>query len=225
MKIALLLTGHTRTYANNFASLKKFILDQYDVDIYCCTWNRTQQYHQGIEIPIHEKYTDLYSKWLKGSLVLDVDDHLKSKPNLSILNNWVGNERAMWHIAMGWHERLYDQWYLVNKCFQSIPNKESYDMFFRCRFDIEIFNMTIHKYNGIVIPRDMGGWDFSDHMAYGDLNSMSKYCTFVNHIQNMHNEYQTDISHANIMLKFYILNYGQPIETKIDESISYTIRK
>ena len=42
MKVALLLTGHPRTYKKTINNLKKSILDNYDVDMYFFTWNKTQ---------------------------------------------------------------------------------------------------------------------------------------------------------------------------------------
>jgi len=185
MKIALMLTGHIRKYRENFPTIRNTLLSQHDVDIYCCTWNKNQRTINQETTDIDLQYYKIYESNLKSSVVLNVDEYEKNKPHLVLDDRLASNSRATEHIKLGWHERLYDQWYLVNKCWESIQNPDSYDVIFRCRFDISLFSAILRQSDGLVIPKDIGGWNFSDHLAYGKPTIMQKYCSIVNHIQNL----------------------------------------
>ena len=225
MKIALMLTGHTRKYRDNFPFLCNSLLQYHDVDIYCCTWSKTQTSINQEQVNIDKNYYQIYQPYLKNNLVLNADNYEKTKPHLIVGDKLQFNARAVQHLNMGWHERLYDQWYLVKKCWESISNMDSYKIIFRCRFDIALSSAKIRSTDGIVIPKDMGGWNFSDHLAYGSPAAMKKYCSVVDHIQDLYDIHSVDISHATDMLKFYMESYGTPVNCSIDESIRYTINK
>ena len=65
MKVAILLTGHSRDYNKTFDSLKKNVLDVYDCDIYFNTWDVNQTSpDRGITrtFNIPEKLIEQYEK-------------------------------------------------------------------------------------------------------------------------------------------------------------------
>jgi hypothetical protein len=58
-------------------------------------------------------------------------------------------------------------------------------------------------------------------MAYGEPDSMEKYCNIFNHIETIYTEHNIDISHAELMSEFYMKEYGAQSETFIDFDIKY----
>jgi hypothetical protein len=159
-KIAVLLTGHLRTYINHFHNLKVLLLDQHDADVYVSTWdlnfiaNETignQELTGGLHhsvAPISrtelKKRLSIYPN-LKGVYIGDTNA-------VSVLNKklikkyqpygvytesrfpvFVGgrvNEQAIENIA--------NQWYLVQKGLEIIKNAEQYDHIIRVRFDSQL---------------------------------------------------------------------------------------
>ena len=52
---------------------------------------------------------------------------------------------------------------------------------------------------------------------------MEKYCSFYKHMQDVYDKHNVDPTHAVNFLKFYITNYNNPLEYKIDNKINYKI--
>jgi hypothetical protein len=132
----------------------------------------------------------------------------------------VTDPRAIEH-GKFWANRCRDQWYLVNEGFKSILGE--YDVVLRTRLDIAYKDIELYKSDELIIPADIGGWDFSDHLAFGNHAVMEKYCTFYKHMQDIYDKHNVDPTHAVNFLKFYISNYGTPLEYKIDNNITYKI--
>jgi hypothetical protein len=224
MKIALILTGFTRTYKHSFPLLQKNILDRYDVDLYLATWNKRDD---GTYIDIN--YEKLYSGYnLKESVVKNIDFYNAEKFVIKKLTRendvFDYNQRAKIH-GEYWANRLKDQWFLVKTAFQSINNINSYDLILRLRFDLFLESILLFNAKGVVIPADIGGWSFTDHMAYGDVESMSKYCLLHDSIYSLYVDNNIDITHAVDMPKFYLESYGNPVKITTDKNIRYSIRK
>jgi hypothetical protein len=58
-------------------------------------------------------------------------------------------------------------------------------------------------------------------MAYGEPDSMEKYCNMFDHIETMYKDNNIDISHAEAMSEFYMRNFASPSEVFIDLDIDY----
>jgi hypothetical protein len=132
----------------------------------------------------------------------------------------VTDPRAIEHGTF-WANRCRDQWYLVNEGFKSILGE--YDVVLRTRLDIAYKDIELYKSDELIIPADIGGWDFSDHLAFGNYDAMEKYCSFYKHMQDVYDKHNVDPTHAVNFLKFYTSNYGTPTEYKIDKNITYKI--
>ena len=65
------------------------------------------------------------------------------------------------------------------------------------------------------------GTNWSDHMAYGEPDSMEKYCNMFDHIETIYKDYNIDISHAEVMSEFYMNQYGIKSESFVDFDIKY----
>lgn len=229
MKIALLLTGFSRTFKETYPLLKKNILDAYDVDIYLCSWDLTQLVSGQRYVPVDIKdVLSTYGTNVKRSKFLSHVDHLAVRYDpITFLDReddvFKVNKRAIEHGSY-WVERLRDQWYVVKEVYKMIDNPNDYDIIMRLRFDVALYNIELSS-DEFVIPKDIGGWNYSDHFAYGKPEQMKKYCHLFDHIENMYVKHNIDISHAIEMIKFYMEDYDTPVKTTTDNSIGYTILK
>lgn len=224
MKVALFLTGFLRTYKQAFASIRNNILDKYDTDLYVATWNKEEQ-----EAYIPSNFTDLYKDCnLKNVLVEDIDAYNKEKYFIKKINRindiFDVDPRAKQH-GEYWANRLKDQWFLVKRGFLSIDSNINYDIILRLRFDLFIESICLKKQQGITVPNDIGGWNFTDHMAYGDSQSMKKYSLLHDNIYELYLNNNIDITHAVEMPRYYLQDYKTPVKIYKDNSIKYYIGK
>lgn len=229
MKVALLLTGFVRTYQQTFPSIKQFILDKYNPDVYISSWDKTQlRSLENYDRVDKQGVVETYKDWLVQCDFMDHDEYEQMKPPpIQFIDRpndvFKVNQRAIEHGSY-WVERLRDQWFAVNNAFSMIANDKIYDRIIRVRFDVHFYNLQFLD-ETFVIPKDIGGWCYSDHLAYGNYETMSKYCSIYNHLENMYREHNIDITHSVDMLKFYMEQYQNPVKTTIDPSIQYTIIK
>lgn len=229
MKIALLLTGFPRTYKRTYKNLKKNILDVYDVDTYICSWDKSQL--KSGETLITTDTVDVITSYpgkISSYIFVDYEKYVEKRfSSIKLLDRdndvFKVDPRAMQHGSY-WVERLRDQWYIVKYAFSMLINPKQYDLIMRLRFDVDLIDIQI-KEKDFVIPKDIGGWDYSDHFAYGNYESMKKYCNIFDSFHDMYLTHNVDISHAVNLLKFYMEDYKKPVNTYIDNSINYTIIK
>lgn len=229
MKIALLMTGFPRTYKKTYHNLKKNILDIHDVDTYICSWDKCQMNSGGPIITVDsEDVLNTYCEKLKSYVFIDYEKYVLNRfRNIDFLDRpndvFKIDPRAIEHGSY-WVERLRDQWYIVQCGFSMIRDPSQYDLIVKLRFDVD-FQSIIIKDEDFVIPKDIGGWTYSDHFAYGKCESMKKYCNIFNAFHDIYFIHNIDISHAVNMLKFYMEDYKTPVKTFIDDSINYSIIK
>jgi len=229
MKIALLLTGFSRTYRFTFENLKKNLFDIHDVDTYICTWDKCQL--RSGETPFEVDTGELINCYQENLFDVNVINYEKYNMNrfksIQFLDRSLDvfkvDPRAKEHGSY-WVERLRDQWYIVKKAFSMIHNPKEYDLIMRLRFDVNLIDIRFED-REFVIPKDIGNWNYSDHFAYGRYLTMKKYCNMFDYLEDMYVTYNIDISHAVNMLKFYMEHYGNKVNTFVDTNINYTIVK
>jgi len=223
LKVAIMFTGFMRTYkATNFI-FQKNVFEKNDCDIYCASWKKQEN---GYEIT--EADFAIYGNRLKNIVICDNDQFTKDNPPIEYIDRpddvFKTNPRAKQH-GMYHANRQFAQWYIINKCYLGVNEPEKYDILFRVRYDAIINNIAFRQNNKINIPNDIGGCNYSDHMAYGNPQVMQKYCDMVNHIRDLYKINNIDISHAVNMPKFYIEQTEPKIETDINKDISYGLLK
>ena len=224
MRVAILLTGFSRTFEKVFFTIEELI-HRYNADVYIATWDVSDN-RLTKEIISSEVTRDVFKDVpnLMACSIFDLEYYTKNKIPF-VQNNrsddvMITDPRAIEH-GTYWADRCRDQWYLVNEGFKSIISE--YDVILRTRLDIAYKNIELYKSDELIIPADIGGWDFSDHLAFGNHTVMEKYCTFYKHMQNIYDKHNVDPTHAVNFLKFYISNYGTPTGYKIDNNITYKI--
>lgn len=232
MRIAILLTGFYRSF-DRVRARYQHLAEYYEADVFVHTWNRDEWAvnKDNYTRDITENDFSEFAKHVNlEEIVLHDLEHYR-KNRIAFVENNRENDvlktdpRAREHGTF-WANRLRDQWYLVAKGWESITKRYSnYDLVFRSRLDIELSSIELYNANCLVIPKDIGGWDYSDHMAFGNLKSMEKYCNFYYKMQEVYDKYNVDPTHAVNFPRFYLLHTEPPITFLQDQRIVYDIIK
>jgi hypothetical protein len=231
MKIALILTGYSRTYKECYENTKKFILDAHDVDVYLSTWNKTQSSFLQPQINSFD-VNDLIRTYNPVKYrIEDYDSYYGNRfPSIDIESNprpddiFKTNARAIEH-GSKWVERLRDQWYIVKKGWELIDDPSKYDYVMRLRLDTRINNM-VFDYNpkDLIVPNKFNpftcGTIIADHMVIGNPKNMEKYCKIFDSIESMYHNDNIDISFAELMLGHHLNNILH-IKPVADSRIDY----
>lgn len=213
MKICIILTGHTRTFAHCKDSIINKFLNS-ETDIYCCTWNNEGNYslQERFNLPVKKQLILDSSYKIDNLIPIDRENDIFKK-----------SPRAKYNLELGWVKRLKYQWYCVKKAFEMIEEYEKYDLIIRCRYDVKFNDKNIIKYDfkKLNVPMihstehilEINNTDqfgtiesYSDHFAIGNPEIMKKYFSLYDHITEMYEKYNVDISYAEQMLSFYIKN-------------------
>lgn len=229
MKIAVMLTGFLRSHLQVLVNIKHNLLDRYDCDLYCGTWDINQWYiNQPYDNINTNTCFDCYKHYNLKYKIYSYSDYNINKSCIAFHNRqhdvFSVNTRAKQH-GSKWVERLRDQWWLVQQTWNLIDNGKLYDKIIRLRFDLTLENPLHITDHNFVIPQDIGGWSFSDHCAYGNYQAMSKYCNLYTHIPQLYYENNIDISHAVDMLEYYMRYFQTPMSAHIDTTWKYNIVK
>ncbi len=239
MKVAVILTGHCRDYEKTLDALKENVLDKHDTDLYINTWDVNQNspirdISASFNLPSkkinEQKLLQAYSLYLKNYNIESYEDYKKNRfSNIKFIERvndiFKTDNRAIQHGAY-WIERLRDQWWMIQKGWNLIETPQQYDVIFRVRFDLQINHIQFKKAKFVVPKSEVEffkiGTYWSDHMAYGEPDSMEKYCNMFDHIETLYKDYNIDISHAEAMSEFYMREYKNKFEVFIDWDIKYT---
>lgn len=174
-KIALVLTGHLRSHKENLDNLKKFLLDNNNVDIFVSTWDIN---YTGPKRPNKNKPNVLAFRKFNDD---EIKENLKIYPNVKALKI---------HSADKAHEDTYEKfssligkkwqngkavkscvaWYCVSEGFKLVENPNDYDILMRFRFDINLVSPLELKSNTLVVTP-------SEHKAIFKVRNHFQYGT------------------------------------------------
>lgn len=213
VETCLILTGHVRS----FAQCKDSILEKFcdgGTDIYACTWDDRGDYCISKEfgLPI-----------IKQSILAPLP--LPKFVPLAVEGDIFNGGRAAEHMKMGWVERLKRQWYCVKKGFELLDDYLKYEVIVRCRFDLMFTGGVFdsgYDYINILTPNPPN--TYNDHCAWGSPDVMQKYCNMFDHIEEMYERYNVDISNAEEMLKFYMEEFVPIVKTRVCD-LKYHVMK
>lgn len=238
MKIALLATGFPRNYKQTFDSWYHFLFSKYDVDMYIASWDKMEvnyNPHAVRHLPKKDQLKnldiadlkDFYKDFITDSLFIDYDKFYQNRfPPIEILEHRLFDVMKVTQkgIQLGtfWVERLRDQYFVLQNCWNIIPNKEQYDLFFKIRFDVFIEQIEILPEYKLVIPKSILDYKFQDFLAYGDYEYMEKYCNIFDHIEEMYVKDNVPIYHAERMYNWYLTTYCG-LDYHIDKNCQYQL--
>lgn len=240
MKIALLAIGFPRTYKQTFDSWYHFLFSKYDVDMYIVSWDKIEinyNPHAVRHLPRPNQLRaldildlkDFYKDFITDSIFINYDDFYANRfPSIQphperIFDVMKVTQRGK-DLGWFWAERLRDQYYVLKKCWEMIPEKDQYDIFFKIRFDVFIEHINLMPQQSLVVPKSILDYKFQDFLAYGNLNSMEKYCSIFEYIEDMYIKDNVPIYHAERMYNWYLSQYCK-IDYHIDKTCKYQIIK
>ena len=198
LKIAVILTGHARSYKECFPSVKAHLLDRYDVDVYVSTWNYSQSGRNDPLEPIDvNDVIETYNP--KKYHIENWIEYFQNKVPIPYVNegacrNWMGCATAPeCQNKCRSLEGIRDQYYIVKKGFELIENPNEYDLILRFRFDMDFFKFEIDELideHSIMMHRvwweeEWNSFICSDQFAYGKPQVMEKYCKLYDYFPNI----------------------------------------
>lgn len=173
-KIALVLTGHLRSHKENFDNLKKFLLDNNNVDVFVSTWdiNYTGPKRQDKNNPNILAFRKFDENEIK--------ENIKIYPNVKALKVHNADkaqedtyEKFSSLIGKKWQNgkavKSCVAWYCVSEGFKLIENPNDYDILMRFRFDINLVSPLEFKSNELVVTPSEPKAIFKvrNHFQYG----------------------------------------------------------
>jgi uridine kinase len=204
MKSALLITGYLRCFKENFNNIKKYIIDDNNIDIYIHLTMDKEKKYVNKEIKLDEVYKTLHPKFMFVSNNIHFDNDVN-------INNLLNQNYKL---------------LLLNNKRKEIEQLESikYDNIIKIRPDIYLqqhINLNI-KYDKVQIPKD-SKMDLTklknpsdsylcDIIAYGNCELMDKYCNYYNELKFLTPKYGC----INETLLFYYLNENNISYDEID---------
>ena len=194
MKSALLISGYLRCFKENINNIKKYIIDENNIDIYIHLTMDKENKYVNKEIKLDEVYKLLNPKFM----IVSKNIHFNDDPKINNLLN-----------------QNYKLLLLNNKLkeFEHLENIK-YDNIIKIRPDVYLkqhINLNI-KYDKLQIPKDakMDSTKLEkstdkflcDIMAYGNVELMDKYINYYKYLKDLIPKY----GYINETLLFYYLN-------------------
>lgn len=186
MKTAILISGQLRDARNCFPSLKEYVIDAYNADVFIDTWSPGNNVldHRGhlISDNLSPQETLLLYK-PKLAMFEDFDNSLFfDRIKKSNIGNKIGYDGShAWETKV---ENVFYMYYKVWRCFQHMKHYESlnnfhYDRVIRMRFDLmfDMFPIIEVEPDSVYVP---AGFDhrggINDLLSLGTRETMEKIC-------------------------------------------------
>jgi len=192
MRIALALSGLPRIYTISAASWGR-IIGRYEPDVYVHSW---------LENGANEHYVCSQIDWVFKPIarviepVPDIDTSPFSDRHWPYID--VYRSLSMWHGIRRAHDMV---------CQSGID----YDLVIRGRMDLHVHRLELEPFDGVVLPfcpykldlkftyrgKQMHG--YNDHLAYGTLSNMTKYCSTLDEILPLYRDEGVDYCPENFL--------------------------
>jgi hypothetical protein len=237
MKIALCLSGQTRNWITTYESIKKQIIEKYNVDVFIHTWDV-----KGQMVPHHfvNNYDDNFDK-------IDYKFIDFYKPKKIQIDSPEYNTFKQKTYGGRFYNTLM-MWYSIHKSNQlrkeyEIENNIKYDLIIRCRFDLFFENFVINEINTNIIylpPNENIDNPFepemkqtlldvgpkympNDQLAYGTSDSMDWYCKI---FEIIYSDIYKYIQHPEGLLTEYLWDESnKEFKVEINNSILMKINR
>ncbi|NBR61180.1 hypothetical protein EB118_15185 [bacterium] len=250
-RLAIVITGHLRTFKKHFNDFKKNILDHHDCDLYLSTWDSN---HIGVmagaslvkyEQATLEKELNIYPNIKKITISPykkinhECDEYIKSYGEFGtcpdpFYKKYIGGrvERKTMPYNAG-------QWYPVQEGFKSIDNPEQYDILMRTRFDIHHYKPIKFLSKDIVACHPGPKRRPNSHLFQTDLYNIKNHIFYGTPylVEVMKNIFQqnlkltcqyTDLC-TDSLLEYIFRNnsagYELTIDSELRESVEYGVWK
>lgn len=174
MRVALCLSGHLRSFERTWQSLRKFIIDPLQADVFIHTWNTLGVYNH---IDSHTVACDT-NKYLNKIKYCYNPKNIVIEP----INKTRGRKYQPYLVDKRNCVGVTNMFYKIHKADELMRNYSNYDLVIRARPDLafhcEINNDHIQQSieeKSIFLP-DFGHFTgFNDQFAFGSSDSMKVY--------------------------------------------------
>jgi hypothetical protein len=198
--VAILFAGRIKAYehsAKNFKDLQ----NKYNATVFCSM-------NKKIKSEYIKKFANLFNV---------KDEQLNLEP--TVTPDWVKQLPKNKETSS---ENFYSTLYHKRKAFEMLTEyQKNHNMKFDCiifmRADMDLtftppLNISLVKHNTLYIPEPIYDWSgLNDQMAYGDYETMKKYCELIDHIEKLCKE-QGLLFHPETMMKKHVENSGLHLE-------------
>jgi hypothetical protein len=195
MKIALLLSGLSRSAKLCYPNLEKYLLSKHEVDIYIHTWDVSNVSLDGSLSENEIENDELINLYKPKKIV--IEDYFDKR-------DFLNQKYLRYPKTEGTYDRSISMFYKLEECFNLV--EEDYELFIRSRIDlllneeidfskvdvssinIPVYQTTRHTFiddTGIAysIPPDSHG--ITDCFSIGNYENMKKYCTVFSKLDQM----------------------------------------
>ena len=189
MKIALLLTGHSRSWKTCFPSLKKYVLDKYNPDIFIHTWDTPNIKTLNSPFLYDEEHFEEYFKPVK--IVYE---------NLEKLTSYI-TKKSNYFTKIGPYDSPFitisqhRKWFLCNK-LKSEYEKEhgfKYDLVIKARPDLIYYsdiNLETFDDPSVVYTCNECSYEtVSDLFTVSTSQNIDKYCKIYFNDRRIYDKY------------------------------------
>lgn len=236
MRIAFLMTGYYRGFDITKERLYHWA-QSVNADLFFTTWDKDERISDKDKF-FRDITPDLFhdAPNKKQVNILSVDNFKKNRvpwirnprpDDVTVTDPWAVQHDVGEKNINYWCNRIKDMWWCVNEAWKKFePHSNNYDLVARIRFDIDLYRwrMLSSIPDGLILPYDCGGQvAVTDHLAYGSVSTMKKYCTFHDHYQDIYDKYNQNPQHPNNILQFYLQNTEPKIGISIDPELDYSI--
>jgi len=223
LKVAICLSGHMRTFENNFQSFKDNILSKYDCDVFIHTWDIMGSSFRFTDNKLHLVNTQKYLEKIElfynpKKIVIEPFRLFDLTPLMK--------QRAVHGRDAGGTISMY---YKIEACNNlkkeyEKENNMTYDCVIRYRSDLHLdqpFPLTTGTdLSAIHVPMYGNFGGINDQLAFGNSALMDIYCSLYSNIENLLQ------NGANLnpekLLMAHVNSYNIPI---IKDYIKYSIRR
>lgn len=193
MKVALMLSGLTRSASLCFGSIDRHILSKYDVDVYIHTWDVSNVSLDEKTIDKELDMNELESLFKPKRMVVE---------NYFDIRNKLVEKYSRYPKIEGTPERSMSMFYKLEQCFNLIDDR--YDFIIRSRMDIMMDSDIRYNeldFSSINIPNNQSrqtqiidGYAYSiphdshgiiDSFSIGKYDQMKKYCNVYSNLDTM----------------------------------------
>lgn len=198
MKIALLMSGHARTYDRTFHGWNDYLLSKYDVDVFLDLWD-TLGHRDNVQDGRDNLSGVIDTKAVDVNNICDiwnpVSIHIEKYDN--ILHEYFRERAKEWYrLRDEFNLRKIDRplanfsmWYKWKSAFRLL--RDDYDLVIRTRPDVilrntlppEVFLDPSYVY--IPIAGSWGGDEISDYMTIGTQEQIQKICNLYDDLDKM----------------------------------------
>lgn len=221
MKVALCLSGHLRSYQETYPALKRFILDNYRVDVFIHTWIK-QGFDavRGDAAVVNKPLDALRVQALYNCKDLLIEENKKWDTSMYAVEPNIGLRNP--EIVCG----LFYSQYTSNqlKCKYEAQHGK-YDVVIRCRADLMLedhlhMSEMEQACQGVLVPKFGNYNGLNDQFALGNSAHMDQYC---NTFPNLHSFYQQGCKfHPESLQRWCASHYQIPI---LRSGIKYYIQR